>query len=118
MFATEQRKNNIGASLSWRVFDAWSGAMISSEPVADSSPVSPPAGWTTQVHIGAVFEGGHSYHAQVFRDRQCLCHIVLAGVAIEAERADEVLTIRVRNWIEAFETRDLSRCGALQAPSM
>jgi hypothetical protein len=113
--AIEQSKNNIGASLSWRVFDAWSDAMISSEPVAGTSPVSPPSGWTTQVHIGAVFEGGHSYHAQVFRGRQCLCHIVMAGVAIDAERAEEVLAIRVRNWIEAFETRDASGFAALQA---
>lgn len=82
--------------------------MISSEPVADSSLVSPLPGWTTQVHIGSVFEGGHSYHAQVFRGRQCLCHIVLAGVAIEAQRAEEALAIRVRNWIEAFERRDAS----------
>ena len=108
-------KNNIGASLSWRVFDAWSDAMISSEPVPDSSPVSPPAGWTTLVHIGAVFEGGHSSLAQVFRDRQCLCHIVMAGVTIEAERAESALAIRVLNWIEAFETRDISGCGELQA---
>ncbi|MBT2326720.1 hypothetical protein J7E62_30885 [Variovorax paradoxus] len=89
--------------------------MISFEPVADSSLVPPPSGWTTQVHVGAVFEGGHSYHAQVFRDRQCLCHIVMAGVAVEAERAEEALAIRVRNWIEAFETRDVSDSVALQA---
>jgi hypothetical protein len=38
----------------------------------------------------------------------------MAGVAIEAERAEEALAIRVRNWIEAFETRDASGCAALQ----
>src|SRR4030095_1924514 len=78
-------------------------------------PVPPLPGWTTQVHIGAVFEGSRSYHVRVFRDRECLCHIVLAGVAIDAERADEVLAIRVRKWIEAFETRNVSRRGELQA---
>src|SRR4030095_12916674 len=80
-----------------------------------TAPSPPLPGWTTQVHIGAVFEGSRSYHVQVFRDRECLCHIVLAGVAIDAERADEVLAIRVRKWIEAFETRNVSRRGELQA---
>jgi hypothetical protein len=90
--------------------------MSAKSPVnARDGPVWPLPGWTTQVHLGSVFEGGHSYHAQVFRDKECLCHIVLAGVAIDAERADEVLAIRVRNWIEAFETRDFSSCAELQA---
>jgi len=101
--------------------------MISSELVAEAQvsagsaaeardgPAPPLPVWTTQVHIGAVFEGGQSYHAQVFRDKQCLCHIVMAGTTIEAERADAELAIRVRNWIEAFETRDVSDFVALQA---
>jgi hypothetical protein len=86
-----------------------------SELVADSGSVSPPPGWTTKVHIGAIFEGGHSYRADVFRDKQCLCHIVMAGVSVEIERAEEALAIRVRNWIKAFETRDDSDFVAQQA---
>jgi len=82
---------------------------------ARDGPVPPLPRWTTQVHIGAVFEGGHSYHAQVFRDKECLCHIVLAGVAIDAASADEVLAIRVRNWIEEFGVRTVLSCEESQS---
>ena len=61
--------------------------------------------WRTEMWPGVTFNESQSFHAGIFRGKDCLCHISLAGPGVDEASGQRALARRAVLWIEAYEAR-------------
>ncbi|MDM0028258.1 hypothetical protein [Variovorax saccharolyticus] len=71
-------------------------------------------GWSVRVEREPGENGGHRYHADLYRQDELKCRIALFGTFLDTEGAEEALWLRLRSWLTDYEVRPHSGDSGFQ----